>query len=222
HRDAARFHAGDRQSRRERLPRRHPAGRRCRRSRVGRPRPGSRTRIGGTALRRRADGGRIPRPLSARRRTPPQHRDRHRGRPLNEASRREPFRVGVNYWPAATAMGWWSSFDPVEVEADFARIAASGLDSVRVFLTWEDFQPTPGLVDREMLARLLVVAAVAAGLGLALIPTLFTGHMSGVNWIPPWALGGSEETLASASSPAAGSFTAGCATGTAIRWSEML
>jgi endo-1,4-beta-mannosidase len=89
-------------------------------------------------------------------------------------------------------MGWWSSFDPVEVEADFARIAASGLDSVRVFLTWEDFQPTPGLVDREMLARLLVVADVAAGLGLALIPTLFTGHMSGVNWIPPWALGGSE------------------------------
>ena len=89
-------------------------------------------------------------------------------------------------------MGWWSSFDPAEVEADFARIAACGLDSVRLFLTWEDFQPTPGPVDREMLARLLVVADLAAGLGLTLIPTLFTGHMSGVNWIPPWALGGSD------------------------------
>ncbi len=89
-------------------------------------------------------------------------------------------------------MSWWSSFDPGEVEVDFARIAASGLDSVRVFLSWEDFQPAPGRVDREMLARLLVVADLAAGLGLALIPTLFTGHMSGVNWIPPWALGGSD------------------------------
>jgi endo-1,4-beta-mannosidase len=88
-------------------------------------------------------------------------------------------------------MGWWSSFDPAEVEADFARIAAAGLDSVRVFLTWEDFQPTSTRVDREMLARLLVVADLAAGLGLQLIPTLFTGHMSGVNRIPPWALGGS-------------------------------
>jgi endo-1,4-beta-mannosidase len=89
-------------------------------------------------------------------------------------------------------MGWWSEFDLAEVEADFARIAACGLDSVRVFLTWEDFQPAAGRVDREMLARLVLVADLAAGLGLALIPTLFTGHMSGVNWIPPWALGGSD------------------------------
>jgi endo-1,4-beta-mannosidase len=88
-------------------------------------------------------------------------------------------------------MRWWSSFDLAEVSADFARIAAVGLDSVRVFLSWEDFQPVPGRVDREMLARLVEVADLAAGLGLELIPTLFTGHMSGVNWIPRWALGGS-------------------------------
>jgi endo-1,4-beta-mannosidase len=61
-----------------------------------------------------------------------------------------------------------------------------------VFLTWEDFQPAPVRVDREMLRRLVGVADLAAGLGLALIPTLLTGHMSGVNWIPPWALGGSD------------------------------
>jgi endo-1,4-beta-mannosidase len=87
-------------------------------------------------------------------------------------------------------MGWWSRFDRGEVAADFERIAASGLDSVRVFLTWEDFQPSPETVDREMLGRLVAVADLAAELGLALIPTLFTGHMSGVNWIPAWALGG--------------------------------
>ena len=87
-------------------------------------------------------------------------------------------------------MSWWSNFDLAEVEADFARIAACGLDSVRVFLIWEDFQPAPDQVDQWMLERLVEVADLAAGRGLALIPTLFTGHMSGVNWIPAWALGG--------------------------------
>jgi endo-1,4-beta-mannosidase len=89
-------------------------------------------------------------------------------------------------------MSWWSRFDRAEVATDFGRIAACGLDSVRVFLTWEDFQPAPNRVDREMLERLIAVADLAAELGLSLIPTLFTGHMSGVNWIPGWALGGSD------------------------------
>ena len=111
---------------------------------------------------------------------------------MSPKSQAELFRVGVNYWPARTAMGWWSEFDLAEVEADFARIAACGLDSVRVFLTWEDFQPAPDRVDRSMLERLVGVAEVAGGLGLGLIPTFFTGHMSGVNWIPAWALGGSD------------------------------
>lgn len=105
---------------------------------------------------------------------------------------RERFRLGVNYWPARKAMGWWSDFDDAEVAADFARIAASGLDSVRLFLTWADFQPAPDKVDRRMLARLVALADLADGVGLALVPTLFTGHMSGVNWIPSWALGGTD------------------------------
>jgi endo-1,4-beta-mannosidase len=88
-------------------------------------------------------------------------------------------------------MSWWSQFDPGEVATDFGRIAACGLDSVRVFLTWEDFQPAPNHVDRTMLDRLVGVADLAGESGLSLIPTLFTGHMSGVNWIPAWALGGS-------------------------------
>ena len=111
-------------------------------------------------------------------------------RQVVRARRVSRFRLGVNYWPARTAMSWWTQFDASEVATDFARIAASGLDSVRVFLTWEDFQPSPDRVDRTMLDRLVVVADLAHESGLALMPTLFTGHMSGVNWIPPWALGG--------------------------------
>ena len=77
------------------------------------------------------------------------------------SNRSERFRLGVNYWPARTAMGWWADFDRAEVVADFARITASGLDSVRLFLTWEDFQPSPDEVDGEMLDRLVAVADLA-------------------------------------------------------------
>ena len=103
-----------------------------------------------------------------------------------------PFRLGVNYWPARTAIAWWSMFDAGEVAEDFGRIAAAGMDSVRFFLLWEDFQPEPATVNPKMLARLTQVADVAAAAGLTIMPTLFTGHMSGVDWIPAWALGGTD------------------------------
>jgi len=103
----------------------------------------------------------------------------------------ERFRLGLNYWPARTAMGWWKDFEDIEVRTDFERIASAGFDSVRMFLTWEDFQPGPKSVDVGMLERLVTVADSAERVGLAVMPTLFTGHMSGVNWIPAWALGGS-------------------------------
>ena len=59
-------------------------------------------------------------------------------------------------------MDWWPRFDPAEVAADFARIAAAGMDSVRCFLRWEDFQPEPDRVDRAMLGHLVAVADAAA------------------------------------------------------------
>jgi endo-1,4-beta-mannosidase len=47
-------------------------------------------------------------------------------------------------------------------------------------------------VDTHLLERLVAVADLAGRTDLAIVPTLFTGHMSGVNWVPPWALGGSD------------------------------
>ena len=64
------------------------------------------------------------------------------------------------------------------------------------FLLWEAFQPVPTRVDHESLGRLVTVADAAASAGLRILPTLFTGHMSGVDWIPGWALGGTERGLA--------------------------
>jgi endo-1,4-beta-mannosidase len=86
-------------------------------------------------------------------------------------------------------MGWWAAFEPAEVAADFGRIAGHGFDSVRIFLSWEEFQPTPTRVDSTMVDHLVATLDAADAAGLSVMPTLFTGHMSGVNWIPSWALG---------------------------------
>ena len=101
------------------------------------------------------------------------------------------FRLGINYWPARSGMAWWTHFEQSEVAVDFARIAAAEFDSVRLFLTWEDFQPAPEGASPVMLARLVDTLDLAEQAGLVVMPTLFTGHMSGVNLIPGWALGGS-------------------------------
>lgn len=96
---------------------------------------------------------------------------------------------GVNYWPASSAMRMWERFDGAEVEADLRRCAGAGCDTVRIFLRWEDFQSRPTSVDDLALEKLRAVADRAGHAGIGLIPTLFTGHMSGVNWYPRWALG---------------------------------
>jgi endo-1,4-beta-mannosidase len=85
-------------------------------------------------------------------------------------------------------MRWWQLFDEEEVERDFSRLRTAGFDSVRVFLLWEDFQPAPDHVSEQALNRLVRVADTARANNLSLIPTLFTGHMSGANWIPRWAV----------------------------------
>jgi endo-1,4-beta-mannosidase len=104
----------------------------------------------------------------------------------------QPFRVGVNYWPRRKAMGWWKAFDRGEVADEFDVITALGLSLVRIFLLWEDFQPTSTTVSGSALADLETVCDLAGDRGLGLDVTFFTGHMSGPNWAPGWLLGGSE------------------------------
>ena len=113
--------------------------------------------------------------------------ERHRLSSQSDSAR-DRFILGVNYWPAQSAMRWWQRFAEGEVDRDFARLGRAGFDVVRIFLLWEDFQPAPEVVSETMLGRLVRVADIAASHSLRLIPTLFTGHMSGVNWLPAWAL----------------------------------
>jgi len=87
-------------------------------------------------------------------------------------------------------MYWWRNFDLGEVQEEFSVIAELGLQKVRIFLLWEDFQPGSTHVSARALTNLTQVADTAAQKGLGLDVTFFTGHMSGPNWAPPWLLGG--------------------------------
>ncbi|MDP2974928.1 MAG: hypothetical protein Q8N45_01820, partial [Anaerolineales bacterium] len=101
-----------------------------------------------------------------------------------------PFMLGVNYWPRRKAMYWWSDFDAGEVREEFSLIKEIGLNVVRLFLLWDDFQPEPDVVSKSALANLITAADIAAENNLGLDVTFFTGHMSGPNWAPRWLLGG--------------------------------
>jgi endo-1,4-beta-mannosidase len=100
------------------------------------------------------------------------------------------FTLGVNYWPRRKAMYWWNNFDAGEVREEFSIIREIGLNVVRIFLLWDDFQPEPDSVSKEAIDNLVTVADIAGDNNLGLDVTFFTGHMSGPNWSPRWLLGG--------------------------------
>ncbi|HEX8807198.1 MAG TPA: hypothetical protein VF741_09615, partial [Candidatus Aquilonibacter sp.] len=98
------------------------------------------------------------------------------------------FLLGVNYWPRRSAMYMWERFDLGEIREDMARIKGYGLDLVRFFLRWDDFQPVPDRMDPAMLHRYDAFMQTIMDARLRAMPTLFCGHMSGVNWLPAWSL----------------------------------
>src|SRR5579862_1062981 len=98
------------------------------------------------------------------------------------------FLLGVNYWPRRSAMYMWERFDLGELREDFAHIRTLGLDVVRFFLMWDDFQPEATRMDEQMMRRFDSVMDAIADAGLKAMPTFFTGHMSGVNFLPEWVL----------------------------------
>ncbi|MDP0497204.1 MAG: beta-galactosidase trimerization domain-containing protein [Verrucomicrobiota bacterium JB024] len=122
------------------------------------------------------------------------------------------FRLGVNYWPQSSAINMWKAFSPEEIESDFQAMKASGLDTVRIFPTWDDFQPmrvyrghrkefkyvgmkadctirehhNPSMVDPEMIRRLDTVVDIARRHELDLMIALITGWMSGGMMLPTY------------------------------------
>ena len=122
------------------------------------------------------------------------------------------FAVGVNYWASHAGTKMWSDFSLEEVEADFAALHDAGVDTLRIFPLWSDFQPVTVLrgcggvfrelafadgaplphdgsrscgLDPEMMRRFRTVADLAQKYGFRLIVGVLTGWMSGALFLPP-------------------------------------
>lgn len=117
------------------------------------------------------------------------------------------FWVGCNYWASNAGCHMWREWDEKTVRADMKRMAEAGMNCLRVFPNWADFQPVipiliqntviryamadgsrptnPWYIDEEMLRRFEVFCDIAEENGLELIVGPITGWMSGRLFVPP-------------------------------------
>ena len=52
--------------------------------------------------------------------------------------------VGVNYWPGSCGVEMWRRWPEAEIQHDLEVLRSLGLNSIRFFLRWQDFEPDPG------------------------------------------------------------------------------
>ena len=118
------------------------------------------------------------------------------------------FFVGCNYWARHAGMYMWSQWKPDLVEKELAELSRNGVEVMRVFPLWSDFQPLTGDcraggsyrsfrfrdnrplpnlagVDDEMIARFAWFCDCAERHGIRLIVGILTGWMSGRQFVPP-------------------------------------
>ena len=117
------------------------------------------------------------------------------------------FALGCNYWASHAETEMWRRWDADVVEKDFAALEAHGMNLVRVFPIWRDFQPivqlrrrgnspveiawkddgplpNPAGVDEEMVSRFRILCDTAGRHHLKLVVGLITGFMSSRASVP--------------------------------------
>ena len=87
--------------------------------------------------------------------------------------------VGVNYWPASSGVEMWARWNPEEIRRDLDIVRENGLDCVRFFLRWPDFEPTFGNYDETMFDRLRDFLGWCRERAILAHPSLIVGFMSG-------------------------------------------
>jgi hypothetical protein len=125
----------------------------------------------------------------------PKIRVAENGRGFVDASGRPFVLFGVSYYRPGT--GWapqvWKQFDAEATRQDFVRMKKLGVNCVRVFLSYGSFYHTPGVLDRDGMAKFDQFLSIAEQAGIYVHPTgpdLWEGS-------PEWPLGGidNEKTL---------------------------
>lgn len=98
--------------------------------------------------------------------------------------------VGAHWIPAKAAMAWPVEWDPKDIEADFAKMAEMGFNTVRIDLLWAWFEPRPGDYSPKAFEQFDFLISLAHKYHLYLQPTLFIGGEVGEAWWDvPWRMG---------------------------------
>ena len=115
--------------------------------------------------------------------------------------------IGCNYWASNAGAEMWVHFCEKTIDADLKTLSENGVEYLRVFPNWRDFQPVMPLytgdqvveyrmsgerhptnkyyLNETALERFDIFCDIANKYGLKLIVGLITGWMSGRLFIPP-------------------------------------
>ena len=117
------------------------------------------------------------------------------------------FMIGCNYWASNAGTEMWVNWDEKVIRDDLDILSQNGVEYMRVFPNWRDFQPVvkmyggggdfkeyrlkkysaasnPYFLDDEMLNRFDKFCDICREYGIKLIVSLLTGWMSGGLFIP--------------------------------------
>lgn len=115
------------------------------------------------------------------------------------------FAIGCNYWASNAGAYMWRNFDAKAIDKDFALLSSYGVDTIRVFPLWPDFQPVKTMyvsnkafrertgdspletyagLDKNQLENFATMLDLAEKYGLKVIVSLITGWMSGRLFVP--------------------------------------
>lgn len=117
------------------------------------------------------------------------------------------FILGCNYWASNAGIEMWRDFDAKAIEKDLKILSEHGVECMRVFPLWRDFQPIkPNIgcssklseyvmengslpqnqyfLDEEMFSRFETFLDICDKYGIRLVVGLITGWMSGGLFIP--------------------------------------
>lgn len=95
--------------------------------------------------------------------------------------------IATTYWPRRKGALLWAEFDRGEVREEFQQLTATGVDTVRLPLDWETFQPRPERVALGPLRALEQTLMLAEDARLRVEPSLFALAVAGAIHLPAWA-----------------------------------
>jgi len=94
--------------------------------------------------------------------------------------------VGVNYWPGSCGVEMWQAWPEDEIRHDLDVLKDLGLNTIRFFLRWQDFEPEAEEYDTKQFQRLGQLLGWCRERELLVHPSLFVGWMSGGIFWPKW------------------------------------